>query len=146
MNNNKQKNVNILIDQNEKKSIVQLVPNDKNLNLTFLLVEKKHPVRLKRDSVIYPFLVADNTGSIVCNFFDEIGEQLKESDIINVQNAYASLYKNQMSLYPAKASVGKTMKVGEFFMLFNTEPNMSSFVWKVEKDEKTGLDVFIKEK
>jgi len=146
MNNNKQKNVNILIDKNEKKSIVQLVPNDKNLNLTFLLVEKKHPVRLKRDSVIYPFLVADNTGSIVCNFFDEIGEQLKESDIINVQNAYASLYKNQMSLYPAKAGVGKTMKVGEFFMLYNTEPNMSSFVWKVEKDEKTGLDVFVKEK
>jgi len=145
MHNKNQKNL-ISNEPNEKKLISQLIPNDKNLNLTFILVEKRHPVRLKRESIIYPCLVADTSGSIICNFFDEIGEQLKESDIIKVQNAYASLYKNQMSLYPAKAGIGKTTKVGEFFMNFIIEPNMSTPAWIVEKDEKTGLDVFIKEK
>ena len=145
MNNKNQKNAMSLFEPNEKKQISQLEPNDKNLNLTFILVEKKNPIKLKRDSIIYPCIVADASGSIICNFFDEIGEFLKESDIINVVNAYTSLFKNQMSLYPAKIGIGKTVKVGEFFMTFSIQPNMSTALWTVEKDEKTGMDCYVKE-
>ena len=44
-------------------------------------------------------MVADPTGSIYFNAYDDIGEALKPGDIIYTKNAYLSLYKNMNILY-----------------------------------------------
>jgi hypothetical protein len=127
------------------KRIIDIKPGDKNIDIKLLILNKLSSNKLKSDAKITQFLVADHTGSIHCNFFDEIGDKLNEGDIIFLKCGYASVFKNQLILYASKLSFGQLIKIGEFFMTYTEQPNMSLFTWHKEKDEKTGLDVFVKD-
>lgn len=114
-------------------SISAVTPNDKNIEVRVILLEKISSIELKSGDVIHQFLVADHSGSIKCNFFGETGSQLKSGDIVHMSNIFATLYKETtLTLYTGKRS--KVYKIGEFFMRFLEEPNMSETEW--EKDAK----------
>ena len=109
-------------------TISAITPNDKNIEVRMILLEKLGAINLKSGDVIHQFLVADQTGSIKCNFFGDHGHQLKAGDIVYMSGIYATLYKETtLTLYTGKRS--KVYKIGEFFMSFIEEPKMSETVW-----------------
>ena len=113
-------------------TISSITPNDKNIEMRMILLEKLGAISLKSGDIIHQFLVADQTGSIKCNFFGEHGHQLKPGDIVYMSGIYATLYKETtLTLYTGKRS--KVYKIGEFFMSFVEEPRMSETVW--ERDQ-----------
>ena len=121
-----------IISSPTSHTISSITPNDKNIEARFILLEKLGTISLKSGDVIHQFLVADQTGSIKCNFFGEHGHQLKSGDIVYMANIYATLYKETtLTLYTGKRS--KVYKIGEFFMIFVEEPRMSETVW--ERDQ-----------
>lgn len=116
-------------------TIASITPNDKNIEVRLILLEKLGTISLKSGDVIHQFLVADQTGSIKCNFFGEHGNQLRSGDIVYMSGIYATLYKETtLTLYTGKRS--KVFKIGEFFMIFVEEPRMSETVW--ERDQSGG--------
>lgn len=136
-------------NQNEfisNKRICDLKPMDKNIELKVILITQVSRNKLKNDLKITQFLAGDNTGTILCNFFDEVGDRLAEGDIVYIKGAYASLFKNNLVLYTPKPGLGQMLKIGEYFMTYVDFPNMSEIPWKKERDEKTGLDVFVIDK
>mmetsp|Transcript_6460 Transcript_6460/g.9599 ORF Transcript_6460/g.9599 Transcript_6460/m.9599 type:complete len:139 (+) Transcript_6460:3-419(+) len=122
-----------LWSQETSHSVESVTPNEKHIELRVILLERLSTIELKSGDVIYQFLVADQTGCIKCNFFGEVGRQLKPSDILYMTGLYATLYKETtLTLYTGKRS--KVYKIGEFFMLFSEEKNMSETQW--ERDSK----------
>lgn len=125
------------------KKISDLRPGDKNVDVKIILVNRGTQRKLKSDVKITQFQVSDQSGSILCNFFDETGSGLSEGDILFLKTAYASIFKNQMILYTSKPGYGQVIKLGEFFMTFSDTPNMSLIPWKKERDDKTGQEKFV---
>ena len=110
-------------------TVSSITPNDKNIEIRLILIEKLGSINLKSGDIIHQFQAADLTGSIKCNFFGDYGQNLKVCDIVFVSGVYATLYKEQtLTLYTGKRS--KVYKIGEFFMPFIEEPNMSDTVWE----------------
>lgn len=124
------------------KKISDLKPGDKNLDMKVILVNLISRNSIKKDFRITQFLVADPSGSIFCNFFDDTGDNLNEGDIIFLKTSYASIFKNNLILYASKPGIGQVIKMGEFFMSFSEIPNMSLVPWRKERDEK-GLDIYV---
>jgi hypothetical protein len=117
-----------IISSATSHTISSVTPNDKNIEVRIILLEKLGTISLKSGDVIHQFLVADQTGSIKCNFFGEHGHQLKCGDIVYMSGIYATLYKETtLTLYTGKRS--KVYKIGEFFMSFIEEPRMSETSW-----------------
>ncbi len=83
------------------KTICELIPGDKNLELKIMLIHQITKNRLK-ETKLTQYLVADQSGSILCNFFDEWGDKVKEGDILFLKAAYVSTYKNDMILYTSR--------------------------------------------
>ncbi len=125
------------------KKVSDIKPGDKNIDIKLILVNLRERNLLKKDLKITQFHVADHSGSIFCNFFDDVGDILNEGDIIFLKGAYASIFKNNLILYTSKPGMGQIIKFGEFFMNYSEIPNISLVRWKKEKDEKTGLDIFV---
>jgi hypothetical protein len=46
--------------------------------------------------------VADDSGSIYANFFGNLGENIKDGDILYINNAYTMSYKNELILVEGK--------------------------------------------
>ncbi len=127
------------------KRIADIKPGDKNLDIQVILLSLVSRNKLKNESKLSQFLIADNSGSILCNFFDEAGELINEGDIVYLKSCYASIFKSKLVLYCARPGYGQVVKTGYFFMTFSEQPNMSEFMWMREKDERTGLDVYIQD-
>ena len=121
------------------KQIGEIKPGDKNLNIRGIIVTQISKNTLKNEQKIRQLLVADCSGSIHCNFFDEVGERLNEGDIIFLKNSYASVFKNNLILYANKPGYGQVIKLGEYFMTYNEMPNLSIASWRKIVDEKSGL-------
>ena len=121
------------------KQIGEIKPGDKNLDIRGIIVCQISKNTLKNEQKIRQVLIADMTGSIHCNFFDEVGEKLNEGDVIFLKNAYASVFKNNLILYANKPGYGQVVKVGEYFMIYNEQPNLSIASWKKIIDDKSGL-------
>jgi hypothetical protein len=98
-------NSKILSDFKPNKFIKDLKPGDKNLDMKFILIEKKHKTKTKNESTIQQYLVADETGCVLCNFFDDFGNFINEGDICLIRNGYASVFKNNLILYASKTDV-----------------------------------------
>jgi hypothetical protein len=113
-------------------NVAGITPNDKNIDIKLILLEKICEIQAKTGDMIYQFLTADETGSVKCNFYGDYGKRLKPSDIVVVIGGFANLYKgNVLTIYTNKRT--KVYKVGEFFMKFSEEPRMSELFW--DKDE-----------
>ena len=87
------------------------------MEVKFIILEQKAEVKLKNDDTLTQFLVADETASIRCNFFGDIGKDIKPGDIIYMNAAYASPYKGMLILYQGRK--GKVHRVGEYFYKFD---------------------------
>jgi hypothetical protein len=125
------------------KRICDIKPFDKNLDMQVILISLVSKNKLKNESKITQFLVGDNSGSILCNFFDETGDKLNEGDIIFLKGSYASIFKNKLILYTGKPGFGQVIKIGEFFMTFSELPNLSNILWRKDKDPRTGYEIFV---
>ena len=107
------------------KNIKDIKKGDKNINIIVILIEYLSKTSVKNGKHITHYLIADKTGSIQCNFFDEIGDKIQEGDILYITGAYASLFKHHLVLYNAKPGFGQVIKFDEFFMSFSKTPNLS---------------------
>ncbi len=121
------------------KKVAEIKPGDKNIDIRVIIVAQVSKSTLKNEQKIRQFVVADSSGGIHCNFFDEVGENMNEGDVIFLKNAYASVFKNNLILYANKPGYGQVIKLGEYFMTFNEMPNLSLASWRKEIDEKSGL-------
>jgi hypothetical protein len=98
-------NSKILNEFKINKFIKDLKPGDKNLDMKFILIDKRQKTKTKNDSLIQQYLVADETGSVLCNFFDDFGNFVSDGDICLIKNGYASLFKNNLILYASNVSI-----------------------------------------
>ncbi len=116
-----------------KHSIGNLKPQDRNLELKVIILEKVSTFEIKTHQQVTQFLVADSTGSILCNYFGELGLKFKPGDIIYMEGAYVSLYRGNMILYTGKKA--SIYRVGKFFMPFKDQPRMSDKKYELKDPE-----------
>ena len=108
------------------KKVKEIKNGDKNIDIIVILIKKiidKH--NLKNGSCITTFLVGDETGSIHCNFYDNVSEYIKEGDVLYITGAFSSLFNNHIVLYQPKLNYGHVKKIDEFFFQFSLKPNIS---------------------
>ncbi len=122
--------INTFKDIKPNTEIKDITPGKKLINIIVIVIEKIKTFKLKNEQQIYSFLVADQTGSIQCNFYDDIGQSIKEGDVIYIHSGYGSILKNFLALYTPKLDHGNIVKINEFFFLFNEKPNFSDVCWK----------------
>ena len=128
------------------KNIKDIKKGDKNINIIVILIEYLSKTSVKNGKHITHYLIADETGSIQCNFFDEIGDKIQEGDILYITGAYASLFKHHLVLYNAKPGFGQVGKIDEFFMSFSKTPNLSEKEYDdfEQKDDNKDNNHYIK--
>lgn len=122
------------INLNGNKKMTDIRPGDKNIDILVILIQLANKNKLKNDKQITQFIVADETGSILCNFYDSIGDIIKEGDIILLTGAYASVFKGHLILYSGKTGFGQIIKIDEYFMTYSDTPNLSEPLYE-EKEE-----------
>ncbi len=131
---------NLFKDIKPNTKIKEITPGKKQINIIVIILEKLKVFNLKNEQKIFSFLVADQTGSIICNFYDEVGCMISIGDIIYIQSSYASLFKNSLILYTPKFENGIIVKIDEFYMAFIENPNMSNLLWKKIDDNTFEID------
>ena len=107
------------------KNIIEIKNGDKNIDLQVILVKILKVNNLKNGNKITTYQVADESGSIHCNFFDNVSDFIKEGDILFITGAYSSLFEDHIVLYQPKIGHGHVTKIGEFFFTFSLKPNIS---------------------
>ena len=112
-----------------EKKIIDIHPGDKNIDLVVILISYITKTKLKNDKQITQYQVGDDTGSILCNFYDDVGDKITEGDILILKGSYATIFKNHLVLYTAKPGFGSITKINEFFMTFSEYPNLSAQVY-----------------
>ena len=112
-----------------EKKIIDIHPGDKNIDLVVILISYITKTKLKNDKQITQYQVGDDTGSILCNFYDDVGDKISEGDILILKGSYATIFKNHLVLYTAKPGFGSITKINEFFMTFSEYPNLSAQVY-----------------
>ena len=115
----------LIPEQIEMTYVKNIQPGDKNISIEVILYKYLGFFNLKNDKKLYQFQVGDDTGSIRCNFYDDCGSKLKESDVVRLVGAYASIYQNRLTLYTAKEGYGQVIKTGEFFFTYSETPDLS---------------------
>lgn len=114
-------------------SLEELKPQTKNLDLKVIVLAKDNPKELKNREVLYQCTVADHTARIQCNFFGDLGENLKPGDIVYIMGGYTGLFKDRMVLYQSQK--GGIYRLRDFFFVYkNDGPNMSDPEWNREID------------
>ncbi|XP_013379957.1 SOSS complex subunit B2-like [Lingula anatina] len=115
-------------------NIRDVKPNQKNINVVFIVLEIGKPNRTKDGHDVRSCKVADKTGCINISVWDDAGGALQTGDICRLIKGYASIWKGCLTLYTGKG--GEIQKIGEFCMPFLETPNMSEpnpeFLQKVE--------------
>ena len=107
------------------KKVAEIKSGDKNIDIQVILIKLIDKHNLKNGSTITTFLVGDETGSIHCNFFDNVSEYIREGDVLYITGAYSTLFNNSVVLYQPKPGYGFVTKTSEFFFQFALKPNIS---------------------
>eukprot|EP00831_Metopus_contortus_P018566 TRINITY_DN17926_c0_g1_i2.p1 TRINITY_DN17926_c0_g1~~TRINITY_DN17926_c0_g1_i2.p1 ORF type:complete len:163 (+),score=23.64 TRINITY_DN17926_c0_g1_i2:180-668(+) len=121
-----------------KHHIGDLKPHDRNLELKVILIEKINTFMVKHVTPVTQFLAADNTGSILCNFFGDMSSQFGIGDIVYMDGAYASLFRGTLVLYTGKK--GSVFRAGHFFMQYQVMPRISDKKFE-SKDSDSYTDI-----
>ena len=101
-----------------------------------IVISKDNPTKLKSKEILYQCLIADKTAKINCNFYGEIGENLKPGDIVYIMGSYTSIFQGRMVLY--QSAKGGVYRLRDFFFAYsNSGANMSEPEWNRETDPKT---------
>ena len=107
------------------KKVKEIKNGDKNIDIEVILIKRLSTHNLKNGNKITTYLVADDSGSIHCNFFDNVSNFIKEGDILYITGAFSSLFEDHIVLYQPKIGYGHVTKTGEFFFTFSLKPNIS---------------------
>ena len=107
------------------KTVIEIKNGDKNIDIKVILIKFLGSHNLKNGNKITTYLVGDDSGSIHCNFFDNVSNFIKEGDVLFITGAYSSLFDNRIVLYQPKIGYGHVTKIGEFFFTFSLQPNIS---------------------
>ena len=92
----------------------------KNLDIKAIILSKDKPKELKNKDTLYQCLIADQSAKISCNFFGEIGDNLKSGDIVYIISGYTGIFNGRMILN--QSSKGGAYRLRDFFFLFNNSP------------------------
>ena len=90
-----------------KNTIGSLKPQDRNLEIKGMLIERKESHKIKGNLEFTQFVIADNTGSILCNYFGDLYivtacPNCKVSISIICGRCLSALFKRNMILYTGK--------------------------------------------
>lgn len=85
-------------------AIKDLSPESKSVTVKFIVLEILKCVTSKDNHKIITFKVADQTASINCSIYGELGELLKPSDIVQMTKCFASVRKGRLLLSSGKSS------------------------------------------
>ncbi len=107
------------------KFVKDIQSGDKNIDIKVILIKLLDQHKIKNGDTITTFLVGDETGTIHCNFYDNVSEYIKEGDVLYINGAYSTLFKNHIVLYQPKIGYGCVVKNDEFFFPFSLKPNIS---------------------
>eukprot|EP01016_Furgasonia_blochmanni_P042309 TRINITY_DN5607_c0_g2_i1.p2 TRINITY_DN5607_c0_g2~~TRINITY_DN5607_c0_g2_i1.p2 ORF type:complete len:120 (-),score=13.28 TRINITY_DN5607_c0_g2_i1:610-969(-) len=88
-----------MIERKPSNELIKVQPQDKNLELRIVVLEKIETILTKTKSKITKYLIADETASVYLNVFDDAGDFFKPGDVLYMNGGYASIYKNQLILY-----------------------------------------------
>lgn len=114
------------VDLPPKRALRGLKAGDTNVHAVFILLERRGtPFRVSKETVIHPWLVADETASMELTLYDALGETFAPGDILQLTNGYCALHKGTMKLYLARTD-SQLLRVGEFTMRYSEQPNMSA--------------------
>ncbi|VDN93704.1 unnamed protein product [Brugia pahangi] len=117
-------------------SISQLLPNMKNINLTFIVLDIGQSRRTPQGHDVRTIRVADPTGSVLMGVWNDVGDNISAGDIWRLRldlslsfsmnmNGFTTIFKGSLSLSYGK--MGELLKTGEFFMVYSEVPNMSEY-------------------
>ncbi|VDM09263.1 unnamed protein product [Wuchereria bancrofti] len=106
-------------------SISQLMPNMKNINLTFIVLDIGQSRRTPQGHDVRTIRVADPTGSVLMGVWNDVGDNIFAGDIWRLRNGFTTIFKGSLSLSYGK--MGELLKTGEFFMVYSEVPNMSEY-------------------
>ena len=115
------------------KKVKDIKNGDKNIDIQVILIKKIDEHNIKNGGCITTFLVGDESGSINCNFYENVSPFIKDGDVLYITGAFASLFDNKIVLYQPKAGYGFVKKIKEFFFQFSLEPNISENQQKINK-------------
>lgn len=89
--------------------------------------------------ILYVYHVADRSGSIVLNIFQNSGEYLEPGDIIRITGAYCRIYDETESLQLYAGPKAGIKRVGEDVLEFRVMPNWSHFLWETDPNDPQAL-------
>eukprot|EP00736_Rhodelphis_marinus_P009289 Rmarinus@m.10078 len=108
-------------------ALCNLRPNMKSVSVRFIVLDKGEKKRTKEGRVVAEFVVADGTGSVSFNAWDQLVDQLLPGDIILLVNGRPHMFKG--SMYLATTKLSTVTRCGDFTMVFKEEPNMTKTQW-----------------
>ena len=117
--------------------INELTPNSKAVNVTVKVVSKgeERSTTGGRDystHKVLDALVADETGCIYLNLWDDNIEKIKEDETVNIKNGYINLFKGNMRLNIGRYGSFEVVKESQIKEI-NTENNVSSKQYEQER-------------
>eukprot|EP00056_Hartaetosiga_gracilis_P007926 m.113949 g.113949 ORF g.113949 m.113949 type:complete len:115 (+) comp12806_c1_seq1:42-386(+) len=106
-------------------TIEQLAPGLKNIDATFIVLQKVDDRILRDGKELVRYRVADKTGSVILPLFQPFIGHVQGGDILKLSNGYATIYEKRLHLY---VGPGTIQKIGEFTMTYTDSPDMSKEV------------------
>ncbi|CAD5221277.1 unnamed protein product [Bursaphelenchus okinawaensis] len=111
--------------------IAELKPGVKNLNCTFIILEKAQSRTAANGHTHCSFKVSDESGCINLTLWDEAVHYLQPGDVCSLKCGSTSVYKGVMSLNCGKNS--EILKTGRIIHHMNLTPDMSAFSEEYER-------------
>ncbi|CAD5227125.1 unnamed protein product [Bursaphelenchus xylophilus] len=105
--------------------IADLKPGVKNLNCSFIILEKSQSRMAANGHSHCQFKVADESASINLTVWDQAAEYLQPGDVCSLKSGSTSVYKGSMSLNCGKNS--EVLKVGRIVHPISLQPDMSLY-------------------
>lgn len=118
--------------------VKDLKQNSKRVNIMVKLVNRLEP-RYAKGHKITTFLAADATGAILIPFWNDDGKLVQVGDVIEIQNGYASAFREKLQLNVGKFGNFKKVEPSEPFEV-NSETLMEPPA--PEDDEPIALEDF----
>ncbi|KAI8809293.1 hypothetical protein BJ742DRAFT_805751 [Cladochytrium replicatum] len=126
-------------------------PGVNGLAVNVIILDKRAECQTTKQGVeVWTVWAADETGSISCAVYGEVGGRLRPGDIIRATGVKAVLHKDTLSLsisaegprdrdgIPRKDTNHKIRKVGEDTLVFSEAPNYSHAHWERDPQDPTG--------
>ncbi|KAI8868404.1 hypothetical protein GQ42DRAFT_125303 [Ramicandelaber brevisporus] len=110
--------------------LAELTPNRKGFHTEVIVLEvsKQPQIDKSKGLLIFQFIVADRTGSMVLAVWEPSGPLIREGDILRIVQAETKLYNNALQLGVTRT--GRIVRIGRYTLQFAELPNHSLYQWK----------------